>query len=175
MLKNITYKQKFIALIGATIICFFVLYKYQIAHIFTIKKELESFDSSSTEQLFFQSSLLKQQIKKIDAYLINDTINTGVQQAIIKDIEILNEKQKLNSTINQVSDIVYNATNNHIASVFFLEINGSYLDILNTILHIENQVKYAKIISIDFYTKKNYNTQKKLLYAKVYIQSISKQ
>lgn len=174
MLKNITYKHKFIGLLVIAIICFILLYQYQIKQVFAMKTELDNFDASTTEQLFFQSSILSQRINEIDEFLLNDSIKTGIQQQIIDDVKATNENFKSQLVVNQVSDVFYYSTFDHLASMFFIELEGSYLEIVKTIDYLEKQINYAKIISVDIYTKTNFNNRKNTLYAKLYVQSIAK-
>jgi hypothetical protein len=121
-------------------------------------------------------------------------------EALIEELPILKKKYQNSRTIDQknlsmqlsVMGLIANSVNENKVSLASFDalhsyqennlmiktqgftLKGNFKNSLTLIDKIEKQFDLSRVSSLDFYTEKNYNTGKKELYAKVYLQKITR-
>lgn len=145
---------------------------YQWRQINEIQQQLASVDTGELTLLSEQNELLMKNLQKLDGYLLNKTNGKGIQQLIITDLDKIKQIKSIAFNITKVSDVKSLETETYESSIFFVELKGSFSDLLQTINYVEKKIDYVKISSTHLYAKKRPNENKYELYGKLFFQSV---
>ena len=173
MFKNITYKQKFIAILGGAIILFMASYKKTYKHMFIAKKELSQMEQklSTNEYSFDNLYRLKNEISSLDNLIGGDNLDPKyVQQSILDFVS----KTTLNANIVSIEDVHLFADREFLIYSNVIELEGTYENLINLLYEIEKNFKDSRVISTQLYSKKNYRTKKQNLFLKITLQNYEK-
>ncbi|AXT18313.1 hypothetical protein D7030_08365 [Flavobacteriaceae bacterium AU392] len=174
MFKNITHKQKFIAILGGFIILFMASYKKTYKHMFLAKKELNQMEQklSASEYSFDNLYRLKNEISSLDN-LIGGGDNLDpkyVQQSIFDFVS----KTTLDVNIVSVEDVHLFTDREFLVYSNVIELGGTYENLVSLLYEIEKSFKDSRVISTQLYSKKNYRTKKQNLFLKITLQNYEK-
>ncbi len=174
MFDKINFKEKRILIILVLVLLFFATYKKLYKPTFRtvntyLKLKNKKLDST---QLKNNIVVLKQELDNINRVLGNSVDDNLIQQKILNFASKQSDSLKVN-IMSLGKQHIYK-TNDIAIYSNFLEIEGSYNNILKTIYAFEKQFQNSKINSINLYTKKDNRTRKNKLYAKVLFQNFKK-
>ena len=170
MFKNLTYKQKFFAVIGAFILLFMASYKKTYKHTLTAKKELSLVEKkiSSDENLLNELYYLKNEIGGLERTIGGQTKNAEhVQQELLDFIS----KNEFIVNIVSIEDVHLFSDNEFLIYSNQIALEGHYKDLITTLYEIEKNFKNSRVVSTNIYSKKNYRTKSKTLYLKIILQN----
>lgn len=173
MFKNFTYKQKFYALILVFIVLSLAAYKKTFKHVVIAKNELALIEDqlATTNNSSNLISLLKSEITNLDFMIGGQSSQPDFVQK--KIIDFVSESE-FDVDIVAIEDV--HITTNDGFKIFTnqVELEGSY-ELLAAILYsFEKQFKDSRIVSAQFYSKKNYRTNSKNLFLKLIFQNYEK-
>ena len=168
MFNNLTYKQKFMVVVGLFILLFLACYKKTFKHTIVAKEELALVEKKLSNVDNTNSNLfrLKNDIKILDNLIGGNTTNPEkVQQ------ELLSFISDLGINITAIEDVHIYEDDKFIIYSNQIQLEGNYKELINTLYAIEKQFKNSRIASANFFSKKNYRTNKSNLYLKLILQN----
>ncbi len=173
MFENLTYKQKFLAVIGVFILLFLASYKKNFKNMFLAKQELKNVEQKllSAQNSFSEIYILKNNIRSLDNIIGGHTTNPEQVQQMILDF-ISQKGSKVN--LISIEDLHLLLDKEFLIYTNQIELGGSYTDLTNLLYEIEKNFSYSRVLSAKFYTKKNYRTNTKNLYLKIILQNYEK-
>ena len=170
MLKNLTYKQKFFAVIVGFILLFMASYKKTYKHTLAAMKELNlvkeklSNDESSLNLLYY----LKNEITNLKKAIGGQTNNSEhVQQELLDFIS----QNTFDVDIVSIEDVHLFSDNDFLIYSNQIELQGNYRELVKTLYEIEKNFKSSRVISTKMYSKKDYRTKIKTIYLKIILQN----
>lgn len=173
MFKNLTYRQKFYAIIGGGIILFLASYKKTYKHTLVAKKELSlvkeklSNNESSLNELYY----LKNEIASLEKAIGGQTKKPEhVQQELLDFIS----KNEFNVNIVSIEDVHLFSDNDFLIYSNQVELEGDYKSLIETLHKIETKFKNSRVVSTEMYSINNYRTKTKTLYLKIILQNYEK-
>ncbi|PKP11183.1 MAG: hypothetical protein CVU08_12780 [Bacteroidetes bacterium HGW-Bacteroidetes-3] len=173
MLKNATYKQKFLAVVVGFLLLLFASYKKTFKDTIAVKKELNNIEYKllNIKNSFSDIYNLKNDITTIDNIIGGYTVNPDQVQQMILDFIT---KRKFNLNIVSIADVHLFSDEEFLIYSNQIEIEGSYETLVNLLYEIEKNFKYSRVISTQFYSKQNFRTNTKQLYLKILFQNYEK-
>lgn len=173
MFNNLTYKQKFFAVIIGFVILFLAVYKKNIRHTLAAKKELNIVENqlANINQSHYMLFSLKEQVKNLDNIIGGNNLKPELVQSSILDFIT-----KQNNEVNVVSiddvhmylDVEFKVYSNQII------VEGMFNNLVDLLYNIEKKYKESRVVSTKLYSKKNYQTKKTKLYLKIILQNYEK-
>ncbi|MDO5968997.1 hypothetical protein Q4Q35_04180 [Flavivirga aquimarina] len=145
-------------------------YKKTYKHTLIAKKELKQVkkELSGNESSLNELYRLKNEISSIDKIIGGQTLNPEyVQQTLLDFIS----KNDFNVNIVDIEDVHLFSDSEFLIYSNQIELEGSYKDLTYTLYEIEKNFKNSRVISTQFYTKKNYRTNTKTLFLKIILQN----
>ncbi|MDP2684155.1 MAG: hypothetical protein Q8P20_03795 [bacterium] len=174
ILEGISYKKKLIGLL----IVFFLLgigtYKRSIA--LTIDAYRERKELKQKLNLIKNNSntieRLESEIKFFNGLIGEDNFEPQIVQQ-----EILNFVSNTSSSarIQNIDEIHSAIEKNYLIYTNFITLTGAFNDLLAIIYDFEKNFPVSKIVSIEFFQNKNFETKKTNLYAKIIFQNYKKE
>ena len=173
MFDTLSYKKKFYAIIGISILLGFAAYKR------SFKLTIETYKD-------YKATLEKQKKINNSNYGINNLddeityldhlLGKGDMEAELVQQEILNfaTNSTLNIKVESLSEIheaqagQFNVHSNQ------LIVKGSFENLLRLIYDYEKYFNHSRVINTRFFKKKNYKTKRESLYAKILFQNYEK-
>lgn len=170
MFENLSYKQKFWALIGILLMLSIAAYKRSFSLTLNSYKEYKDL----TEKLIYvrqNSSIvddLDAEIRYLDQLIGSDRIEPELVQ-----LEILNFVTTSSKKVNVVSveEIHEAADNDFLIYTNQLIIEGSMQELLDVVYAFEKEFTHSRVINVSFFKKKDFSTKKIKLYAKIIFQN----
>jgi len=173
MFENLTYKQKFLALIVIAILLGYAGYKRSFRltldayNDYTeLSEKLKEINSSSstiqeldTEIRYFDNLLGKENIEPI-----------LVQQEILNFVTNNSKSVKVFdlAEVHEASDKKFIIHTNQ------LTIEGSFEELLKIVYEFEKEFPYSRVVNTSFFKKKDFKTRRIKLYAKIIFQNYEK-
>lgn len=173
MIKNLSNKIKFIALLVAIPLFLILAYAKIWKHVFSATSTIKEMKQQEIQAENNRKELIQldQDLNSLDDIIGKDVKDRDVVQQEIFDIfSKKNNKSNLEklSEPHTFNDKYYSIITNRIV------LSGSFNDLIETCYFYEKEFKFSKVISTSFYTKKNYQTRKKKLYTKLVFQNYEK-
>ncbi|NMH85968.1 hypothetical protein [Flavivirga algicola] len=173
MFKNLTYKRKFFLVLIGFVLLFLASYKKTFKHTLAAKKELNHVRQklANTNNSFNNLYALKNDIKTLDKLIGGRSLNpVHVQQKILDFIS------KTDPTINIVSieDVHIFSGKEFLIYSNQIELEGAYESLVKLLYETEKKFKDSRVVSSEFYSKKNYRTNKETLFLKIILQNYEK-
>lgn len=170
-----TYREQLMLFLA--ILAFIAVLGYQksIKGSIEIYSECERLEKeiTKTENLIEQLPLLQLRAQETKNTL-KDQVDSenSIQQSILSVISqsVLDKQIHL-----EAFDALHHySENNYIIQTQRFILKGDFIHTLQLVDKIENTFDLSKISSLDYYTKQNFNSGKKELYAKVYLQKVTR-
>lgn len=173
MLKNLTYKQKFYAVLVGFVLLSLVSYKKTYRQVFYAKKELALVNKKLAKATNSENDLfsLKSDITVLDNVIGGHSSNpTQVQQLIF---DFISSKE---SHVNLVAMEDAHIFSNEEFLIYTnqVELEGSYENLMELLYDVEKNFKSSRVVSNSMYSKKNYTTNTTKLYLKIILQNYEK-
>ncbi len=173
MFENLTYKQKFLALI--VIFMMLAVAAYRRSFSLTLTSYSESEELKSKLEMFQQNT---SNIQDLDAEILflDQLIGKEKTAPELVQLEILNFVTNRNKNVEVVSlEEIHNATDNgFLIYTNQLILEGSFDDLLETVYTYEKEFPYSRVINVSYFTKKEFKTEKTKLYTKIIFQNYEK-
>ena len=173
MFKNFTYKQKLFATIIGFVVLSLAAYKKTFKHVITAKKELAFIEEklSTTTNSSEVISQLKNDVNNLDFIIGGQSSHSDFVQKKILDFI---SESKFEVSVVSIED-VHVATNNGFKIVTNqVELEGPYEVLIKILYDFERDFIDSRIVSTQFYSKKNYRTNTKNLFLKLIFQNYEK-
>lgn len=173
MFKNLTYKQKFFAVIGGFLLLLMASYKKTFKDTLAAKKELNHVEEklSSIENSFSEIYNLKNEINYLDNIIGGHTLNPEqVQQKAFDFVT----KSEFEVNIVSIEDVHLFSNEDFLVYSNQIELEGSYNSLINLLYDIEKNFKNSRVVNTQFYSRKNYRTNTKKLFLKIILQNYEK-
>ena len=170
MFKNLTYKQKFFAIVLGFVLLFMASYKKTFKQTLTAKKELSLVKEklSNNENSLKDLYQLKDDIGSLNKTIGGQTLNPElVQQKLLDFIS----KNEFEVKIVSIEDVHLFSDSEFLIYSNQIEFEGAYNNLVYTLYEIEKHFKYSRVVSSLLYSKKNYRTNKKHLFLKIILQN----
>ncbi|WP_346882336.1 hypothetical protein [uncultured Algibacter sp.] len=170
MFKNLTYKQKFFAVIGGFVILFLASYKKTFKHVLSASHELNLVEKklSNNQNAINELIYLKNEIVNLEKTIGGQTQNPEhIQQELLDFIS----KNSLGVNIVSIEDVHLFSDNGFLIYTNQIELEGRYSNLVEILYDIEKKVKNSRVVSANIYSKKNYRTKTKTLYLKIILQN----
>ena len=173
MFKKLAFKQRLKYFPFAFLIALLIVYRFAISE--TIKIYLESIEllnqTNTASEAPNQIAIIQKKLSDMNNIMGKESKETDSDPLLGFFTSL-----KLNNSINLVDfqslHVVENKNYRIETRVAVFE--GSYNNLLKFLYKLEKQFKYGKVISVDYSIDTNFNTKKKRLLMKLYIQSIKK-
>lgn len=173
MFENLSYKKKFFAVLILLVVMGITAYKRSFSMTIDAATLLEE-----SRQKLAKVSNSQQRITNLvkDVAYLDKIIGKEVANPDIVQQEILNTFTDLNSNaelvkleeIHKASDAYFNVYSNR------LILSGSFNDLLKTTYNYEKEFDFSRVVSIQFYIKKEPRTRKKKLFEQIIFQNYEK-
>ena len=131
-----------------------------------VKEKLATVDDS-----YNRLGVLNNEISGLD-YLIGGQTKKpeNVQHEILDFIS----SDSLEVNIVSIADVHLYKSDEFLIYSNEIELSGSYENLVNTLYNIETNFKNSRVMSSQFYSKKNYKTNKQNLFLKIILQNYEK-
>lgn len=173
MFDNITYKKKFFAVIIGFVLLVMACYKKTYKHMFAAKKELSNVEQKllNIDNSYNKLYALKNDIQNLDNIIGGHSINAEDAQQ-----ELLDYISKTNIEVNIISieDVHLFSDDEFLVYSNQITLEGSYTNLIKLLYETEKNFKNSRVISSEFYSKKNYSTNKQNLFLKIILQNYEK-
>lgn len=170
MFDKLSHKRRFFLVLLILVVLTFAVYKKTYRSIFQYKNQLDSSEKlvENTNTSFDKIAVLESELRALDKVVGSSENPALIQQKILQFI-----------TTGKFSVSVVNISDTHKGKAFTvitnkLVLKGTYEHLLKTIYTIEKELIASKIISINFFSKKNYRTHKTELFVELYFQNYGK-
>ncbi|TGV01063.1 hypothetical protein [Flavivirga rizhaonensis] len=148
-------------------------YKKTFKHTLAAKKELNQVKQklASTDNSFNNLYALKNDIKALDKLIGGRSLSPiHVQQKILDFIS----KKDITLNIVSIEDVHIYRDEEFLIYSNQIELEGSYEALIKLLYEIEKNFKDSRVVSSEFYSKKNYRTNKQTLFLKIILQNYEK-
>jgi hypothetical protein len=172
---NSDISNKWVVLIYllTAIVSGYYIYGATLGGTFELKSQYEDQMSRSESGRDFSLELAaaQKQLNKIEKVISADAILTGkIQQMLIEKVNSICNANSLELT-EVPAPVSYNQAGYEIITNQ-IEVEGDYLGLVSLINQMESQFERARIVSVNYYSKKNLQNNKYKLYARIYFQNI---
>ena len=173
MFKNLTYKQRFFAVIAIFIVLSLASYKRKFKDMLVAKRDLTNMENklSTIENSFNDIYNLKNEIDDLDNLIGGQILNPELVQGKILDFI---SKTGFDVGIASIADVHLFSGKEFLIYSNQIEIEGTYKNLVNTLYGIEKNFKSSRVASTRFYSKMNYKTNTKHLFLKIILQNYEK-
>lgn len=172
---EIGYKEKFIILLLSLAVVCVLLWKYSISYTLELISETNYMAGNfyESDQLDEKILSLSQSLGGLEKQLGSTDINTfEIKQRLLEQTIEFCEKQELELiNLPQTHDFK-NGQYNLVTNTFI--VSGKYKDLTEFCYYLENDSKLSRVISVNYYINKDKATKREKLYAKFYLQNITK-
>lgn len=169
---NLSYKKKMIYFIALVIIILFGLYQKNFSAIANLNNQLSSVSSEEVNLSdYSKASDLKNNINKLEEYIGDTDSKPDVVQR--KIIEFISRDDNGISLIkvNPIHSVDEEGFRIH-SFIFILE--GNFHPLMLLLKRLEEDIGITKLVSVEYYTEKNYKLAKKELFLKILFQNYEK-
>jgi len=173
MFENLTYRQKFYAVIGGFILLSFASYKKTYKQVFAAKTELASVEQKLERANNASGDMysLRNDISILDNIIGGNTSEPTQVQRLILDF-VSNNGAKVN--LISMEDVHLFSNEEFLIYTNQLELEGTYENLMKLLYEVEKKFKSSKVVSNTMYSKKNYRTNTTKLYLKIILQNYEK-
>ncbi|OEK09141.1 hypothetical protein A8C32_10425 [Flavivirga aquatica] len=173
MFKDLTYKRKFFLAIIGFVLLFLASYKKTFKHTWVAKNQLKHVEKklASTNNSFDSLYVLKEEIKSLDNLIGGHSLNPILVQQKILDF-ISRTDPKVN--IVAIENVHLFKTKEFLIYSNQIELEGDYEKLLKLLYETEKYFNDSRVVSSEFYSKKNYTTKKQNLFLKIILQNYEK-
>jgi len=173
MFENLTYKQKFLAIIAISVLLGFTAYKRSFkltldafSEYYELNEKLEEISSSSTT------------IQEVDTEIrfLDNLLGEESMEPVLVQQEILDfVTHKSNSVIVfDLAEVHEASDNKFLIYTNQLTIEGSFEELLKMVYEFEKEFPYSRVVNTSFFKKKDFKTRRIKLYAKLIFQNYEK-
>jgi hypothetical protein len=173
MFENLTYKQKFMALIAILVLLGVAAYKRSFKLTFDAYNEYHELSNQLSEINSSSNSIeaLDNEINYLDNLLGKDDMESVlVQQEILN---FVTNKSKA-VAIFDLAEVHEASDNEFIINTNQLTIEGDFENLLEIVYDFEKEFLYSRVVSTSFFKKKDFKTRRIKLYAKIIFQNYEK-
>ena len=170
MFENLTYKQRFVALLAIGVLLGFAAYKR------SFKLTLDAYDEYST--LSGKLNEIKSSsntIQELDAEIryFDNLLGKENMESVLVQQEILNfVTNKSNSvTVVDLSEVHEVTDNEFVIDTNQLTLEGDFEKLLKMVYEFEKEFPYSRVVNTSFFKKKDFKTKRVKLYAKIIFQN----
>lgn len=173
MIDNISNKVKFIALLIAIPLFLILAYAKIWSKVFSASSALKDIKSEEirAERNRKELANLNNELNILDGVIGKDVEDKDIVQQEIFDIF-----SKMPSKVNFEKFYESHSFKNDYYSIITNSVllSGNFRELLEASYFYEKEFKYSKVVSISYFTKKNYQTKRKKLYTKLIFQNYEK-
>ncbi len=172
MFDNLTYKQKFLALILVVVMLSFAAYKRSFSVTLDAKKHkqelAERFERMDSETR--DAPTLTAEIRQLDGLIGGVGLKPEVVQQGILDFisKYSNVTIKRLDVVHEVEDRSFVIYSNQ------LTLSGDFNALLHAVYELEKKFKQSNVVNVNFYTTTDHAKKKEKLYAKILFQNYEK-
>jgi len=173
MFENLTYKQKFIALLAIAVFLGFAAYKRSFK--FTIDAYNEYHELSDKLNEISSSSNTIQELDAEIRYFDNLLGKENVESVLVQQ-EILNFVTNKSKSVHvfDLSEVHEASDNEFVIHTNQLTIEGSFEELLKIVYDFEKEFSYSRVVNTSFFKKKDFKTRRIKLYVKIIFQNYEK-
>lgn len=171
MFKKLNYTNKFRLLLVAGLLLIYVAYSFAFKRTIELNTQNKELSKTALQLETAPQKLneLKAKINKLEKN-VNAIGNKSVHELILDTISFHCSNNNL--TIRQFPPpIIFNEPDYNVETNI-IEIEGSFVNLVKLIFHLEQKVKIGKLVSCDFFIKTDNKTRSNALWCKLYIQNI---
>lgn len=172
MFNQLTYKQKFFAVILIFVLLGLATYKKTYKQLFSANTELRHVEQklSTAQGSYDQVIYLKNELNYLDAIIGGNNKAEDVQQQLLDFII----KSNIEVNVITISDVHIFEENEFNIVTNQIELSGNYEDLVSLLYKIEKEFNNSRVSNIEFYSKKNYRTNTKKLFLKITLHNYEK-
>ncbi|PCJ87274.1 MAG: hypothetical protein COA57_04910 [Flavobacteriales bacterium] len=175
MLKNLTYKQRNIALAISTVLLSLMAYYMAIKNTVELAiqcNELEK-ETALAANAPQKIAVLKQQLKAIESKLgESGEFGGDMQQALLEKVSHYCSKNNL--ILKEFPKPVATEGRGYVVETTIFTVEGGFTKLLQLIYELEQKHRVGKVAAVHFQTEKDLRTKTLSLSASVYLQHIRK-
>jgi len=173
MFENLTYKQKFLALLAIAVLLGLAAYKR------SFKLTIDAYNEyhELSEQLYeIKSSSSTVQELDTEIRFLDNLLGKENMESVLVQQEILNFVTNKSTGVNvfDVAEVHEASDNKFIIHTNQLIIEGSFEELLKIIYEFEKKFPYSRVVNTSFFKKKDFKTRRIKLYAKIIFQNYEK-
>ncbi len=173
MFKNLTYKQKCIAVLIGFVLLLLAAYKKTIKRVVAAKIQLNHVEQQllNTDNSINELYRLQDEVKVLDNVIGGNSLNPElVQQSILNFIT----NKGVAANIVKIEDVHTFSDKDFKVYTNQIEVEGAFSTLVELLYDIEKEFKASRIASSSLYSKKKYRTNKTKLYLKLMLQNYEK-
>lgn len=173
MFEKLSYKQKFLVLLGIIVMLSMAAYKRSFKLTINAYNEYQELN----EKLNYINSS-SSNIRELDAeinFLDNLIGKEGMEPELVQQ-EILNfvTNQDKDIDVYKIEEIHEASDNKFLIYSNQLTIEGAFEDLLKIVYEFEKKFQYSRVVHVNFFKKKDFRTKRVKLYAKIIFQNYEK-
>jgi|GEM_PF-611803 len=173
MFENLTYRQKFLALLAIATLLGFAAYKRSFKLTLDAYHEL----SELSEQLIeINSSSNTVQELDTEILFLDNLLGEENMESVLVQQEILNFVTNKSKSVHvfDVAEVHEASDNKFTIHTNQLTIEGSFEALLKIVYEFEKEFPYSRVVNTSFFKKKDFKTRRIKLYAKIIFQNYEK-
>ncbi len=173
MNRDISNKWVVLIYLITAIVSGYYIYNATLGATFELKREYEGQlqRSESGADYGLELAAVRRQLSRIEQVISADASMIGrTQQLLIEKINRICSRHNLKIT-NVPSPVEYTQAGYQVITNE-VEVQGSYLGLVQLVDQMEKEFEQARIVSVDYYSRKNLQNNQYKLYARIYFQNI---
>ena len=172
--NQLSYRHKNLALIGVFLILAWVVWQRSLSGTFRIYGEYQNrlVELEQAENIESRLVGLEARSKKVEALLNGRESAARVQHQLLDSIG--QRCRKAGMVLQEVQEPHIFRDEGFGIHTNVFEVKGGFQDALKMAYDLETGFEAARLVSLNFETRKNRKTGKKQLYAKLYLQNLEK-
>lgn len=175
MLNNLTYKQRNIALLIGVVIALYFVFTNLLKDTFDLKNQCVEVENKlkSADNAPAIIAQLKGEIQQIDKIIGSDNkLDQTFQENILEAVSRYCNKHKMD--VYAFNEPLVTISNNYEIETNVVTVSGSFKDILLLVNELEQNKRIAQIVSVQYFSKKDFVANRTDLLATIHFQNIKK-
>lgn len=175
MFKELSHKRKFILVVVVILLLFLAVYKKTYRPLFQIQNQLAQSEINANNGVNPQQTIFNLQN---ELFVLNKVIGGTENHTLIQKqiLEFITQHSSKSTSVYKISDThKYSDVAKKITTYTNkVQLKGKYEDLLKLMYTIEKEFTASKIVSANFFSKKNYRTNRTELFLELYFQNYGK-
>jgi len=173
MFKELSHKRKFIAVIVVILLLFFAVYKKTYKPLFQIQNQIaqSALNANSSQNPQEEIIALRNELSALNKIIGGTKNYTLIQQQIL---EFITNNASKSTSVYTITDTHIQRKNDITVYTNKVQLRGKYENLLKLMYTIEKEFTASKIVSANFFSKKNYRTNRTELFLELYFQNYGK-
>lgn len=171
-MNKTSYKYKFLGILVVLLVMLILSYQRGLKHTFSLYGQLQQLEGSVTELdgMDYNSAVVKSQLKKLNKFLLSESQRDELQYRILKEVNEAARKHKVTMVETARPHEIKKNGCSIITQKF--KLTGGFHRLTKLIYTLETNQEEAKIASVNYFIKKDYQLDKNELFCEIYMQSI---